>query len=203
MDHNFPRRNVDKIESQVVTETREVNKRWHILVRMAVDTCETILLAVLILLGINGLSARIRVDGTSMEPNLHTGEYVVVNKFAYKLEQPHLGDVIVFHFPGDPEQEYIKRVIGVPGDIVEVDSGQVYVNGIRLQEPYIAAEADYQGSWFVPQASLFVLGDNRNNSSDSHTWGMVPFNYVIGKAVFIYWPLDQWGTLTRSVKAAP
>lgn len=170
---------------------------------MAVDFMETVALAVFIFLGINGISARIRVDGTSMEPNLHTGEYVVVNKFAYRFGQPQLGDVIVFHFPGNPGEEYIKRVIGVPGDLVQVEQGQVYVNGVPILEPYIAALPNYQGSWRVPANSLFVLGDNRNNSSDSHTWGMVPYSYVVGKAVFIYWPLNQWGTLSRTVKAAP
>jgi signal peptidase I len=194
---------VDNLESQVVTEAQKKVSHWPILLRMAADVFETIVLAVLIFLGINGISARIRVDGSSMEPNLHTGEFVVVNKFAYKLGQPRLGDVIVFHFPGDPDQEYIKRVIGVPGDTVEVQNGQVSVNGKRILEPYITTRPDYQGSWLVPPASLFVLGDNRNNSSDSHSWGMVPFNYVVGKAMFIYWPLNQWGLLTRSVKAAP
>lgn len=194
---------MDNIDSQVVANAPEAQNRWRILLRMAADFVETIALAVLIFLGINGISARIRVDGTSMEPNLHTGEYVVVNKFAYRFGQPYLGDVIVFHFPGNPGQEYIKRVIGVPGDLVQVEQGQVYVNGAPIQEPYIAAQPNYQGSWTVPANSLFVLGDNRNNSSDSHSWGMVPYSYVVGKAVFIYWPLNQWGTLSRTVKAAP
>ena len=191
---------MDNLESQVVSETEH---RWPVAFRMAADLFETIVLAVLIFLGINGLSARIRVDGTSMEPNLHTGEYVIINKFAYKLGQANPGDVIVFHFPGDPRQEYIKRVIGLPGDTVQVTNGHVLVNGSPIQEPYIATRPDYQGTWVVPPDSLFVLGDNRNNSSDSHSWGTVPFNYVIGKALFIYWPPDQWGTLTQSAKAAP
>lgn len=194
---------MDNIDTQVVTNAPEAQNRWRSLLRMAADFVETVALAILIFLGINGISARIRVDGTSMEPNLHTGEYVVVNKFAYRLGQPHLGDVIVFHFPGNPGEEYIKRVIGVPGDLVQVEQGQVYVNGAPIQEPYIAAQPNYKGSWTVPANSLFVLGDNRNNSSDSHSWGMVPYSYVVGKAVFIYWPLNQWGTLSRTVKAAP
>ncbi len=194
---------MDNLESQVVSEAQETKNRWPVALRMAADLFETIVLAVLIFLGINGLSARIRVDGTSMEPNLHSGEYVIINKFAYQLGQAHLGDVIVFHFPGDPKQEYIKRVIGLPGDTVQVTNGHVLVNGSLIQEPYIATVPDYQGTWIVPPASLFVLGDNRNNSSDSHSWGTVPFSYVIGKAMFIYWPPDQWGTITRSAKAAP
>ncbi len=194
---------MDNFDSQVVTGAPNAQNRWHVLLHMAADFFETIALAVLIFLGINGISARIRVDGTSMEPTLHTGEYVVVNKFSYRFGEPHLGDVIVFHFPGNPGQEYIKRIIGVPGDLVQVEQGHVYVNGAPIHEPYIAAQPNYQGSWTVPANSLFVLGDNRNNSSDSHSWGMVPYSYVVGKAVFIYWPLNQWGTLTQTVKAAP
>lgn len=194
---------MDNFDSQVVTKAPNAQNHLHVLLHMAADFFETIALAVLIFLGINGISARIRVDGTSMEPTLHTGEYVVVNKFSYRFGEPHLGDVIVFHFPGNPGQEYIKRVIGLPGDLVQVEQGQVYVNGSPIQEPYIAAQPNYQGSWTVPANSLFVLGDNRNNSSDSHSWGMVPYSYVVGKAVFIYWPLNQWGTLTQTVKAAP
>jgi signal peptidase I len=194
---------VDDLESQVMSGAQDTKNRWPIALRMAADLFETLVLAVLIFLGINGLSVRIRVDGTSMEPNLHTGEYVIINKFAYKLGQAHLGDVIVFHFPGDPKQEYIKRVIGLPGDTVQVTNGHVWVNGSPIQEPYIATLPNYQGTWVVPPASLFVLGDNRNNSSDSHSWGMVPFSYVVGKAMFIYWPPDQWGPLTRTARAAP
>jgi signal peptidase I len=194
---------VDNLDGQAVMPEQKNKNGWPVGLRAAADLFETVVLAFLIFLGINGISTRIRVDGTSMEPSLHTGEYVVVNKFAYKLEQPHLGDVIVFHYPGDPEQEYIKRIIGLPGDTVQVANGQVRVNGNLIQEPYITAPAKYQGTWTVPQANLFVLGDNRNNSSDSHSWGTVPFNYVIGKAIFIYWPPEQWGTLSGIAKAAP
>ncbi len=194
---------MDNLESKAVSGIPENDHRWPVALRLAADLIETVLLAVLIFLGINGLSARIRVDGTSMEPNLHTGEYVIINKFAYKLGKVNPGDVIVFHFPGDPSQEYIKRVVGLPGDTVQVSNGRIFVNGSLAQESYIATRPDYQGTWVVPPDSLFVLGDNRNNSSDSHSWGSVPFNYVIGKAVFIYWPPDQWGALTLSAKAAP
>ncbi len=194
---------MENLENQGSSDAGKTENEQPTTLRMAADILETILLAVLVFLAVNGVSARIRVDGTSMEPNLHTGEFVVVNKFAYKLGQAHLGDVIVFHFPGDPSQEYIKRVIGLPGDIVQVSNGLVFVNGVPLQEPYIMDAPDYQGTWIVPLDNLFVLGDNRNNSSDSHSWGTVPMSYVIGKAMFIYWPPDEWGALTPSARAAP
>jgi signal peptidase I len=111
------------------------------------------------------------------------------------LGSPQVGDVIVFHFPRDPEQEYIKRVIGLPGDKVSVKDGRVSVNGQPLDESYIAAPPAYEATWDVPPESLFVLGDNRNNSSDSHNWGAVPLDYVVGKAEFVYWPPTRWGML--------
>jgi len=141
------------------------------------------------------VSARIRVDGFSMEPTLKNGEFVVVSKLAYKLGAPQHGDVIVFRFPRNPEQEYIKRIIGLPGDHVQISGGKVYVNDQLIDEPYIAAPPSYQSEWQVPENTVFVLGDNRNNSSDSHNWGPVPVEQVIGKAVFVYWPPEQWGVI--------
>lgn len=163
--------------------------------RVLLDIVETLVLSALLFAAINVVSARIRVDGQSMLPTLNTGEFVIVNKLAYKIGSPEYGDIIVFHFPRDPEQEYIKRVIGLPGDRIVIANKHVQVNGIVLDEPYIAAPPLYDADWTVPENSLFVLGDNRNNSSDSHTWGPVPMDYVVGKALFIYWPIDKWGFL--------
>jgi signal peptidase I len=173
--------------------------------RFFLDVLETLILSVLLFVGINAISARIRVDGSSMEPSLHTGEFVIVNKLSYKFGSPDYGDVVVFHFPRDPEQEYIKRVIGLPGDHVQIYNGKVFVNQQLLDEPYIAAAPAYESTWEVPEGELFVLGDNRNNSSDSHNWGPVPMSNMIGKAVFVYWPPENWGAVTtpESVIAAP
>jgi signal peptidase I len=173
--------------------------------RFVVDVLETLVLSVILFIAINAVSARIRVDGSSMEPTLHSGEFVIVNKISYKLNSPARGDIVVFHFPRDPEQEYIKRVIGLPGDEVSISEGNVFVNGQLLDEPYITSKPSYPGKWTVPDDHLFVLGDNRNNSSDSHNWGTVPMEYVIGKAVFVYWPPENLGLIeqTTTVSAAP
>jgi signal peptidase I len=173
--------------------------------RFLLDVLETIVLSVLLFLAINTISARIRVDGFSMEPTLRNGEFVIVNKLAYRFGEPIIGDVIVFHYPRDPEQEYIKRVIGLSGDQVRIAAGQVYVNEQPIAEPYIAAPPRYDSQWSVPENSLFVLGDNRNNSSDSHNWGPVPMENVIGKALFVYWPPDEWGLIQhpQGASAAP
>lgn len=173
--------------------------------RFLLDIVETVVLSAILFLGINAISARIRVDGFSMEPTLHNGEFVIVNKMAYQFGEPKHGDVIVFRYPRDPDQEYIKRVIGLPGDRVRIINGEVYVNDERIEEPYIAAAPRYQSEWGVPEGSLFVLGDNRNNSSDSHNWGPVAMEYVIGRALFIYWPPESWGMIGESqgARAAP
>ena len=157
------------------------------------DVFETLILAVLLFVGVNIVVARIRVDGESMEPTMASGEYVMVNRLSYRFGTPQRGDIIVFHFPRDPKEEYIKRVIGLPGDEVEVRNGQVYINGQPLSEPYLEVKMDYIGSWRIPAGQLFVLGDNRNNSSDSHDWGTVPMDYVVGKAALVYWPPTDWG----------
>jgi signal peptidase I len=177
-------------EAQPETQVPEQEKiHWG---RFALDIIETLVLAVVLFLGINAVSARVRVDGFSMIPTLQDGEFVLVSKLNYQFGKVERGDIIVFHFPMDPEQELIKRVIGLPGDTIGVQNGKVSVNGQVLDEPYIAATPAYSGEWQVPDDQLFVLGDNRNDSSDSHSWGFLPFEKVVGKAVVIYWPPPLW-----------
>jgi len=177
-------------EAQPETQVPEQEKiHWG---RFALDIIETLVLAVVLFLGINAVSARVRVDGFSMIPTLQDGEFVLVSKLNYQFGKVERGDIIVFHFPMDPEQELIKRVIGLPGDTIGVQNGKVSVNGQVLDEPYIAATPAYSGEWQVPDDQLFVLGDNRNESSDSHSWGFLPFEKVVGKAVAIYWPPPLW-----------
>ncbi|HOM67303.1 MAG TPA: signal peptidase I [Brevefilum fermentans] len=162
-----------------------------------IDTVETILLALVLFLAINALSARVRVENVSMKPTLQEGEFLLVNRVAYTFGQPSIGDIIVFHAPGASDMDYIKRVIGLPGDQVRITDGIVYVNNQPLYEPYIAESPRYTGTWDVPQNEYFVLGDNRNNSSDSHMWGFVPHEDIVGRALLIYWPLSEI-TLLRS-----
>lgn len=163
--------------------------------RFLVDILETILLSVILFLVINALTARVRVDGQSMYPTFESGEFLIVSKLSYKFGNPERGDVVVFHLPRDPDQDYIKRVIGLPGDEIMIEDGEVYVNGFQLDEPYINAPPTYHSTYSVPDDAIFVLGDNRNNSSDSHSWGPVPFEFVVGKAVFVYWPIPSFGVI--------
>jgi signal peptidase I len=178
-----------------IPETPQPKSKRSGFLSFLVDILETLVLSVVLFVSINMISARIRVDGASMEPTLFSGEYVVVSRLSYRLGSPHHGDIIVFHFPRDPKEEYIKRVIGLPGDEVEVRNGTVYINGQPLDESYLKVKTNYIGSWIIPEGQLFVLGDNRNNSSDSHDWGTVPMDYVVGKAVLVYWPPPAWGLI--------
>lgn len=164
--------------------------------RFWLDLLETIIFSVALFFLINALTARIRVESISMQPTLYENDFVLVNKVAYKWGKPARGDVIVFRYPRNPSSEpYIKRVIGLPGEQIRVSDGMVYVNDTPLHEPYIKAPPAYTGAWQVPEGELFVLGDNRNNSSDSHAWGMVPISYVIGKAEAVYLPPSHWQIL--------
>lgn len=166
--------------------------------RFALDILETIVLAVILYFGINAVSARVRVDGFSMNPTLQNGEYILVNRLAYKTGQPERGDIIVFSYPADEGQDLIKRVIGLPGETVTIGDGVVTINGQELQEPYIAQDPVYFGEWKVPEGYLFVLGDNRNDSRDSHQWGLLPLENVIGKSVLIYWPPAEWKIINHT-----
>lgn len=162
-------------------------------------------MAVVLFLVLNTITSRVRVYNVSMQPTLKEANLLVVNKLAYKLGSPKRGDVIVFHFQGTMNEDYIKRVIGLPGETVEISGGVVHINGQAIAEPYIAELPNYQGTWTVPEGELFVLGDNRNHSSDSHNWGFVKIDWVVGKAVLIYWPFSSIRVLKSPnlVQAAP
>jgi signal peptidase I len=137
-----------------------------------------------------------KVEGTSMQPRLAEDERILVNKLVYRLRPVHRGEVVVFWFPGDPERSFIKRVIGIPGDRVEIRAGTVYVDGERLREPYLRPdyrEVEDFGPVTVPPSDYFVLGDHRNVSNDSRSWGMVPARLIYGKAFLRYWPLSRAG----------
>ena len=138
------------------------------------------------------------VEGPSMQPTLVTNERLVVNKFIYRFKTPQHGDIVVFRYPRDPSRDFIKRVIGVPGDTIEVNDGRVFVNGQLQNEPYILERTrGFYPLETVPEGHIFVMGDNRNNSEDSRfsDVGFVPYDLVKGKAIVIFWPLDNMKAL--------
>jgi signal peptidase I len=138
----------------------------------------------------------VKVEGTSMQPQLVDQERIFVNRFIYRFKDIHRGDVIVFWYPKDHRKSFIKRVVGVPGNEVEIRGGSVYVNGAKIDEPYLKPEfRDYRSfrKVIVPPGEYFVLGDHRNSSNDSRSWGYVAQPLIYGKAVFSYWPFSRLG----------
>jgi signal peptidase I len=139
-----------------------------------------------------------RVQGTSMLPLLSDGERIIVNKLVYRFRPIERGDVVVFWYPRDPSVSFIKRVIGRPGDNVEIKAGQLFVNGQKIREDYIQKnfrDDDTRDSVVVPAGYYYVLGDHRTSSNDSRSWGEVPEKYIYGRAAFRFWPLSKIGAI--------
>ena len=171
------------------------------------ETLLTLAVALVIFFGLQAIVQDYIIKEYSMEPNFQEEQRVLVNKVVYKLHDPERGDVIVLHPPPPYDQKsipFIKRIIALPGDTVEIKSAAVYVNGFRLSEPYIKAAPTYTfESYRVPANNYFVLGDNRNNSSDSHMGWTVPRQNIIGKAWLSVWPPDRWGLAANYPLEAP
>jgi signal peptidase I len=191
------------------------------------EVLQTVVLTILIFVAVRALVQNFRVEGASMEPTLHRDQYIVINKIAYSrldgtplspvvgaeanptatppkyvFGGPQRGDIIVFKAPGSSEKDFIKRVMGLPGEQVRVQAGNVLVDGERIDEPYIKYRASYNfEARTVPTRHYFVLGDNRPNSTDSHLGWFVPVEDIIGKAWVTYWPPDLWGAVTSPAYA--
>ena len=132
------------------------------------------------------------VRGASMEPTLHNNERLIANKISYRFESPKRSEILIFKPPLEIKRNYIKRIIGIPGDKIEIIKGEIYLNDNKLEENYIEYESyEDLSAVLVPDDSFFVLGDNRSNSSDSRYWGFVPRKNVVGKALVIFWPLNK------------
>ncbi len=167
------------------------------------EVIETAFMTLVIFLLVRMACQNFRIEGHSMEANLHDGQFLIVNKLVYYVHPPERGDVIVFHSPANPNKDFIKRVIGLPGEEVEMTDGVIYIDGVRLEETYLSNRG--QRSWgpqVVGEFEYFVLGDNRNNSSDSRSWGMLDGNAIIGKAWVSYWPLQYLGPVPHYTYAA-
>jgi len=160
------------------------------------DLLETMLLAAIVFVLINTFTGRYQVLSVSMEPTLHEGQYLLVSKASYWFHGPERGDIVVVKpLNGDKNSiPLIKRLIGLPGDTIEARDGRIWINSVAINETYVSGPLGYVNRWTLATNEYFLLGDNRNNSSDSHSWGPVPKENIIGKAVFRYWPLELFGT---------
>jgi signal peptidase I len=140
----------------------------------------------------------VKVFGQAMEPTIPQGSFLLVQRADYQDQYPARGEIVLFNPPSDPSEQYVERVIGLPGEHIQIRGGQVYVNGTRLVEPYSAGAPDYTDDRVVSPGYIYVLGDNRNESSDSHEWGLLPRDNLIDHAIAIYWPLPARGLGTPS-----
>jgi len=151
-----------------------------------------LVLALLIFFGVQAIIESRVVEGSSMEANLYDGQRLIVVKAAYWFGEPQRGDVIIFQHPLDPERTLVKRVIGLPDEQIEIQDGVVYIDGSPLDEPYIKGTTSPLSKTEVPEGYYFVMGDNRQASSDSRSWGPLPEDNIIGRVWLLYWPLGDW-----------
>ncbi len=160
------------------------------------DVLETAVLTIAVFLLVRSAVQSYRISGTSMVPNFEHEQFLVVNKLAYYLDDPQRGDVIVFNYPDGTERDFIKRVIGVPGDTVEIREGKIYINGLYAMEPYDFIPFNYDAApTLVGKDKLYVLGDNRSDSEDSHLWGLLDQSHIVGKVWISLWPLNTLGSI--------
>jgi signal peptidase I len=195
----------DPLPEHVTTSDDEVpvpqtpqGRSWgRALLALLRDVFESVVLAVVLFFLLQNTVQNTVVEGSSMEPALVDGQRLLVNKLAYKFSSPQRGDIVVFHAPHEPGKDFIKRIIGLPGEKVEVRDGRVYINDQLLEESYLPRTGGYSwGPRVVGPDEYFVLGDNRGNSSDSHSWGMLPAKLIVGKAWISLWPPERFGPLT-------
>ena len=200
-------------EPRPAPDRSALQRIWPFGLRGLSETLEVIALALLMFIVVRGIAQNFIVDGGSMEPSFQHADMVVVNKLAYRtfdfswlplVEEDawrpfgtiDQGDVVVFAFPLGPDRDFIKRVVALPGQTVEVRDEQVIVDGVALDEPYLLHAPRYRfGPETVPPGHVFVLGDARNNSYDSHSWGMLHQGLIVGRAELRYWPLGRFGVV--------
>jgi len=198
----YPVPSLDQLPSD---EDEPPESGWQTAWAVVREIGETIILTLIIFFLIQLVIRNFRVVGTSMNDNLQDGQYLIIDKLTYSAPfewmgwgGPQHGDVVVFEPPLHPDEDYVKRIVGLPGETVEVKDGKVYVNGVVLDEPFQPKTPAYHSSPVtVPEGHVYVLGDNRNNSNDSHNWGVLPVDNIVGRAWISYWPPDLWGTIPR------
>jgi len=189
---------MDSFRTELLPEEQPAEPKKNLVLNFFWEVIQTVVMAMVLYFLVDMMIGRVQVENISMQPTLQPGERLIVNKLAYRLGPIKRGDVIVFHYPRNPNSDYIKRVIGLPGETVRIADGTVYINNEPIKEEYISAPPTYFGEWTVPEGQVFVLGDNRNQSFDSHSWGFVPQELIVGKAILIYWPPNAIRVLNQT-----
>lgn len=169
------------------------------------DIVETVVIALAIFVVIYLFAAQPhQVRGASMQPNFQNGEYILTDKISYKFRNPERGEVVIFRAPKNQELDYIKRVVGLPGEHVKIEKGNIYINGKNLTESYLPHEPIFTGTFLqegqeniLGEGEFFVMGDNRNHSSDSRDWGPIIKDLIVGKAILRYWPVNEIGFINK------
>jgi signal peptidase I len=171
------------------------------------EIVETLLLIVAIYTLVNLATSRYVVEGQSMLPNFEGNEYLIVNRFEYMFGDPQRGDIIIFHYPENPDRDFIKRVVGLPGETIRMEDGQIYIDDVPLAEPYVLdlcsrSNCEFR-EWVIEEDQYFVLGDNRNSSQDSTRFGPVDRDLIVGRAWVKYWPPSEWEVIEHHTYGDP
>lgn len=183
----------DHVNAQALTSEEAPTDSRHPLR----DIVETVVLALVLYAALRLFIRNFRIEGTSMEPNLHDGQHVIISKWSYWLKPVDRGEVIVFRAPSANEHDLVKRVVGLPGEHVAMRNGQVFIDGQLLLEPYARQAVFSGGPWVLGDDEVFVLGDNRGRSQDSRSWGPLPISRIIGRGLISYWPPQHWGPVSH------
>jgi signal peptidase I len=169
------------------------------------EALQTLFLALVVFALVRLVVQNCRIEGPSMQPNLWEGQFLIVNRLAYRRGEVQRGDIVVFEYPTAPQRDLIKRVIGLPGERFEIVRGQVWIDGEPIEEPYVSEPGISSfPATVIPEDHVFVMGDNRDNSNDSRRRGPLPTQNIVGKAIFCYWPPSCWGPVDNAPsEAAP
>lgn len=197
-DYRAPRTEIGRPAVSEYTHPSQDARKPYVLGELRVWARDIFFAALAAVLIVVFIIQPVKVEGTSMQPHLADQERIFVNKFVYHFGEIERGDVVVFWYPKDPTKSFIKRVVGLPNEVVEMRNGKVYVNGNRLLEPYLRPhffDHSSLGPVRVTREHFFVLGDHRNSSNDSRNWGLVPRQNIFGKAIFRYWPVSKLGVI--------
>ncbi len=186
----------DENETNDTTMAEQPPRQQSTLASIFWEFLQTVIITLIIFVAIRQVAVNYRIEGSSMYPTLHNGQLVFVDRVSYRLHPPQRGDIIIFDYPLDPKVRFVKRVIGLPGDTISVRDGHVLINGKPLVEPYINGPMNRDmGPVKVRAGQLFVMGDNRNHSNDSRSWGPLDEKYIIGRAFLTYWPPSRMGII--------